>query len=229
MRTLFATAAVFTAAVLLSGCSTLSNNGLYMRATAAAGGAFCGKDYDPSNLEIRRTCQGMVLVAAAEAGTDRVTNGQTDDAPYMSGFLGAIAASIGELAAAGPAEIFTNADAFNAQRLVAAAGVRALPREISFIQVASAGLTTGIAAATGGSAVVAASAAGAGWWIPDFIGGPATRAGDFAGKILAMQADAAALVSSVKGGKISAADAFAGMKARVEADKARVDALTRAQ
>lgn len=228
MRTLFAAAAL-SAAVLLSACAALQNNGLYMRATATAGKTFCGKDYDPGSIDDRRLCLGMVLVAAAEAGVDRVTHGQTEDAPYMSGFVAGVAGVVDGLSKAGPVEIFTNADDFNAQRLVAAAGVRALHREISFIQLATAGLTTGVAAATGGGVTVAAAAAGGGWVIPDFIGGPAVRSADFAGKVLAVQADAAALLTAIKAGTIKPADAWTEIKARIAADEDRVDALTRAQ
>jgi hypothetical protein len=227
MRLVF-TAVLGAAVLLLAGCSTLRNNGLYMRGTAAAGGAFCGKDYDAAALDLRRICQGMVLVAAAEAGVDRVTHGQTEDAPYMAGLVAAISDAVDRLAEGGSGAFF-NADSFNNYRLLGAASVRALHREISFIQLAGAGLTAGVAAASGGSVTVAAAAAGGGWLIPDFIGGPAVRAADFAGKILAIQADAQILISAVKAGTVTPAAAWTGIKQRLVENKARIDPLSRAQ
>ena len=93
----------------------------------------------------------------------------------MAGLVGAISDAVDRLAEGGSG-VFFNADSFNNTRLLGAAGVRALHREISFIQLAGAGLTAGVAAASGGSVTVATAAAGGGWLLPDFIGGPATRA-----------------------------------------------------
>lgn len=213
---------------LLGGCGMVQNNGAWTTTQAKAGAVFCGKDYDATNVDLRKLCQGLVLTAAAESATDRVTHGDTSDAAYVSGFVASIQGDLDALSSA-DAQPFLNADEYNFERKLAAAALRVVKREVSFIQLATAGATAGIAAASGGSALVAAAASGGGWVLPDFIGQPATLAGDYAGKLVAFQSDAAAMISQVKAGTLKTADAWTAIKARAANDKSAVDALTKAQ
>lgn len=220
--------ALFLLLPLLAGCGTLKNNGAWITAQSKAGTAFCGKDYDATDPTSRSLCEGMILIAASELAADRVTHGQTDDAPYVSGFIASNQIDVQRLSGGG-AQPFMNADEFNFQRKMGSAALHVVHREVSFIQLATAGITTGVAAASGGSTIVAAAASGGGWLLPDFIGQPATLAADYAGKLIAFQADAAAMMTAVKTKAMTVDDAWKAITARLETDKAAVDALTRAQ
>lgn len=216
---------------LLAGCGVLQkagNNGAWLTVQSKAGTAFCGKDYDPTNVGSRKMCQGLVLVAAGEAASDRVTHGDTADAPFVSGFLDGIGGNLDTLSSA-ESDPFVNADELNFERKIGAAGLRVVKREVSFIQLATASITTGVAAASGGSALVAAAASGGGWLLPDFIGQPATLAADYAAKLIAFQSDASTMVSAVKAGTMKPEDAWAAIKKRNANNKAAVDALSKAQ